>query len=329
MGMKKNSFLMLLVMVSLQLAAVAADEKDEAVRVDGVAAYVNSHVITYSDVLGASQALQRMVSQKQSGEAVNAQFKRALEAIIERKLILDAYADQELIQIPDQMVEERVQTIIRDVFKNDRWAFLGALAADGQNEAAWREQIREQIVVSAMRNFNVGSHVRVSPVDVRKRYDETLDQQAAPPAVKFSMIVVAIGNSDSERESQARKLESVQQALADGDDFADVARTFSEGSLAENGGARDWVDPEMLRRELRELVLNADLGVVKGPIEIGPHYALVKVDGRRDAKTRAFADAYSDIEKALSADQEERLYQEWITRLRRDAFVRILNENPF
>lgn len=310
-------------------AAGESGSENESVRVDGVAAYVNAHVITYSDVLGASRALQQRVAQRQDGEEVNALYREALEEVINRKLILDAYADQQLIRIPDEMIEERVQNVIREMFQNDRMAFLGALAAEGHSETAWRDQIREQIVVGAMRNLHVDSQVRVSPLDVRERYDRTVALQQIPPAVTFSMIVIGIGQDEAARAVQQEKLDAVKAALAEGGDFAEVARRYSEDSLAASGGRRDWVEPDMLRRELRDLVMQAAIGDVKGPVEIGPHYALVKVEGRREAARRSFEDAYADVERELRMELEQRLYADWIARLRRDAFVRVLDENPF
>lgn len=310
-------------------AAVERGAKDESVRVDGVAAYVNAHVITYSDVLGASRALQQRVAQRQGGEEVNALYRQTLEEVINRKLMLDTYADQKLIRIPDEMIEERVQNVIREMFQNDRMAFLGALAAEGHSETAWREQIREQIVVGAMRNLRVDSQVRVSPLSVRERYDQTVSQQQIPPTVTFNMIVIGIGQDETARAAQKEKLAAVQAALAAGDDFAAVARRYSEDSLAASGGLRDWVEPGMLRAELRDLVMQAGIGVVKGPVEIGPHFALVKVQGRREAARRSFEDAYAELERELRMEMEQRLYADWIAQLRRDAFVRVLDEKPF
>jgi len=301
----------------------------EPVRVDGVAAYVNAHVITYSDVLGASRELPRLVAQRQDSETVNKMFGNVLDGLVERKLILDAYADQKLIRIPDEMIEERVQSVVRDMFKNDRMAFLAALAAEGQHESAWREQIREQIVVGAMRNLHVDSQVRISPLDVRERYEQTVDKRATPPAVKFRMIVIGIGDDEAAKVSQKAKLEAARAALAADGDFAKVARRYSEDALADSGGLRDWTAPDMLRTGLRELVMQAEIGTVKGPVEIGAHYALVQVEGRREAQRYSFEDAYAEIERELRMEMEQRLYTAWIAQLRKNAFVRVLDEKPF
>ncbi len=327
-----NTRIMTGVLLAASLAVQAAGQsgtRDETVRVDGVAAYVNAHVITYSDVLGASRTLQQRVGQRHVGEEVNALYRKTLEEVINRKLILDAYADQKQIRIPDEMIEERVQNVIREMFQNDRMAFLGALAADGHSETAWREQIREQIVVGAMRNFRVDSQVRVSPLNVRERYDQTVRLQEIPPAVTFRMIVIGIGQDETARAAQKEKLATVQAALDGGEAFAEVARRYSEDSLAAGGGLRDWVEPGMLRDELRDLVMHDGIGEVKGPVEIGPHYALVKVEGRREAGRRSFEDAYAEIERELRTEMEQRLFADWIAQLRRDSFVRVLNETPF
>lgn len=315
--------------LAVQVVQAGDTAKDDRVRVDGVAAYVNAHVITHSDVLGASRTLQQMVGQRQGGEEVSALYTKTLGEVINRKLMLDAYTDQKLIKIPDEMIEERVQTVIREMFQNDRMAFLGALAEEGNSETAWREQIREQIVVGAMRNLRVDSQVRVSPLAVRARYDKAPEAQETPPAVTFGMIVIGVGQDEAGRVAQKAKLAEAQAALDAGQDFAEVAKRFSEDSLAAGGGMRDWVEPDMLRTELRDLVMQAEIGVVKGPVEIGPHYALVKVGGRREAARRTFEDAYADIERELRSELEKRLYDEWIAQLRRDAFVRVLDEKPF
>ncbi|HAS84018.1 MAG TPA: hypothetical protein DCS43_15395, partial [Verrucomicrobia bacterium] len=124
-----------------------------SIQIDGVAAYANGHTITFSDVIGASRELLQKVRERQDGEDVNSLYLKTLDDLINRKLIVDAYEDQKEIKIPDEMVTERVETVVREMFKDDRIAFLRALSQDGQSEAEWRTQIREQMVVGAMRNL--------------------------------------------------------------------------------------------------------------------------------------------------------------------------------
>jgi len=307
--------------------AVAANET--TVKVDGVAAYANAHVITYSDVLGASRELQQMVSLRRTGDEANTLYRRILDDLINRKLMLDAYEDQKEIKIPDAMFDERAESVIREMFKGDRTAFLKALGEDGLTETIWRAQIREQMVVSAMRNLRVDSRVQVSPLAVRERYEKDPSLFTEPAKVKFSMMVIAKGDSDATKATQKEKLDAALAALAEGTDFADVAKRYSEDAMAEKGGERDWIEPDMLRQELHDLVEKSAPGEVSEVLEIGPHYSLVKVQDRRAASRVSFEDAYARIERELRQEMSQRITEEWTTRLRRDSFVQVLNESPF
>lgn len=299
-----------------------------AADVDGVAAYANAHVITFSDVMSASRELQQRVSQQSPGAELNSLYLKALDDVINRKLIVDAYDDQKEIKIPDEVVDERVQNVIRDMFKDDRTAFLKALSEEGQTEAAWRVQIREQIVVNAMRNLRVDSQVRVSPLAVRERYDASPERYAQSASVKYSMIVISKGDAATQEEQKA-KLEAAKAALAGGVPFADAARQFSEEPLAKDGGGRDWTAPDMLRKDLADFVMQAEPGALSEVIELGSNYVLLNLDERRAASKVTFESAYGDVERELRLEKSKQIYDEWIERLRRDSFVRVLNDKSF
>ncbi len=293
-----------------------------AVLVDGVAAYANTHVITFSDVLGTSRDLQQMLAQRRGGDEVNATYRLVLDELINRKLIMDAYEEQKEIRIPEEMIKERVEEVIRDMFGNDRVAFLRALSADGQSEQAWREHIREQMTVAAMRNLQVDSQVRVSPLAVRTRYELAPERYEKPARVNFSMIVIGKGDG-------AGRLQEALAALEQGEPFGAVARRYSEDVRAVEGGARGWIESNMLRDDLRDVVMRIEPGQVSEVIDIGANHALVRVEAREEPVGMRFEDVYADIERELRLELSRDIYEEWVARLRRDAFVRVLNEAPF
>ncbi len=321
MKIKEGIIVLLVSLAGLQMCG--------AVQIDGVAAYANAHIITFSDVLSASRELQQMAARRRSGEDINRLYREVLDELINRKLILDTYEDQREIKIPDGMVDERVAVMIREMFKGDRTEFLMTLAEEGQSESAWREQIREQMVVSAMRTLRVENQIRISPLAVFERYEHDPLLFAEPARVRFSMIVIAKGTDESTQAAQREKLATVLSELSEEGDFGVVARRYSEDVMAAEGGLRDWMEVDLLREELRDLVMTTALDTVSEVIVIGPHYSLVKVHGRREVQRVPFEDAYARIERTLRQEMFERIYDEWIVRLRRDSFVRIVNENPF
>lgn len=318
------------ILITILACLASTGLADTSVLIDGVVATVNNHVITHSDVLGSSRELQQLLASRRADrDALNKAYSQTLDDLINRKLIIDEYEDQRKIQIPPSMIDDRAESVVRDMFRDDRAAFLAALREDGQSERAWRNQIREQMIVSAMRNLRVDSQVSISPVAVASAFEKDPDAFATPPRVTFSMIVLARGETDEARAQQFEKLETVLDALKAGDTFADVARRYSEEAMATEGGFRDWIDVGQLRPELQDVLTGLDHGGVSEPTDLGGSRLIVKLHDRQTEDRVPFVDAYPVIERTLRQKKSQQLFEEWVERLRRDAFVNIIERHPF
>ncbi len=298
-----------------------------SVQIDGVAAYVDAHVITVSDVLGASSTLQQQLREGRSGRAANDLYREVLEELIARKLIVDAYEHQREIQIPPMMIDARVQEVIQELFRGDRNAFLRALGEEGRSERNWREEIREQVVVRAMRNLRVDRHVHISPTEMRAFYDANQARFSQPGSVTYRMLVLGAAGDDPEAVSTGS--EQVAAALQAGEDFADVVRRFSVDRFAEQGGLRGPVDPVQLREEVRNPLMEMDVGAVLGPLALGENQFWLQLVQHDPAQQLSFAEAYDQIEMLLFRERAEALYDAWLARLRAAAFVTVAVETPF
>jgi parvulin-like peptidyl-prolyl isomerase len=311
------------------LAAGGAVDAKKEVRIDGVAAYVNSHTITVTDVLKGSRELQAMSRKRNKTPAeMDAVYLKALDRLIERKLIIDDYESQKKIKIPDRVFDDRANSIITDMFKDVRSDFLDALAADNISEQQWRDDLRERTIVRAMQNLDVDSKVTISPLAAYEVYKKNRDQYATEPSVKLSMIVIAKGSTPEEEAEQKKKLKKVLMELRDSKDFVNVAKKYSEDSYAETGGARDWTKRDMLRKELADAAFSTKRGAIRF-VDLGKQYCIVKVDDKTGGDLVPFKDARPIIEKQLREEQSAKLRKIWIDRLRRDAFVKIVDKAPF
>ncbi len=315
--------------MALMVVGASTVQAASVVRIDGVAAYVNEYTITASDVLATSRSLQEQIARGQDPSQLNQAYLAALDEVIARKLILDDYENQKEIKIPDSIVEERVDGVVRDMFSGDRADLLAALARDGMSEHAWRTQLREQIVVSAMRNLRVDSKVDISPLSVRKRYDENQEAYATQPKVSLRMIVIAKGADEAEQAVQQAKIDELLQALNDEVDFAELAMKHSEDSRAAEGGDRGWMEQDMLREDLAEVAFSVAVGAVSEVVDIGKQFCILKIEDRVDAELVPFDEAQPGIERELRRAQSRELYDAWIARIRKDAYVKIVDESPF
>jgi len=314
-------WIILTAIVAMGIPAMVMAGKSQSI--DGVTAYVNEHVITVSDVIKSSRTLQEQLAKGGTLDK-NEVYAEALEDTINRKLILDDYENQKEIKIPENIFEERADAIIRDMFKGNRTDFLEALAADQLSEDVWRNQIREKTIVGAMRNLRVDSKVTVSPLAARKIYDKARDKYTSQPSAKLSMIVIAKGSSADDQDAQRKKLDEVLVALKAGGDFSKLATSYSEDSYAADGGDRDWMKRDMLRKDLADAAFATDPGGITDVIDIGKQFCIIKVDDKVASKIVPFEEAKPLIDQQLRMEQSLELYDAWINRLRKNAYVKIV-----
>jgi parvulin-like peptidyl-prolyl isomerase len=317
-------FLMRILSMVIMMVSLLTSHCLGSVQVYGVAAYVNQHVITVSEVLAASRVLQEKLRQDGAQSEANAIYQEVLNNLIDRKLILDAYEKQKEIQIPPVMIDERVEQIVRELFDDDRNAFLRALGEEGRSEANWRAGIREQVVVQAMRNLRVDSLVHVSPTEVRAYYNANAANYTRAASITYRMLVV---NAPTDAEDDV--ISRVNAALAAGDAFADVTRRFSIDRFAEDGGVRGPLEPTALRAEIREALQAMETGEVKGPIALDAHMIWLQLESFTPAQRQPFAEAQDEIRDEIYSLRAKKIYGAWVNRLRDDAFVTVAVEEPF
>ena len=93
-----------------------------------------------------------------------------------------------------------------------------------------------------------------------------------------SHILVTISDFNNITEEEQAKMDAIDQALADGEDFAEVAKEYSDDGSASDGGNLGYVDSDSsLVTEFKEAALAAEKGVVTDWVqtEYGYHKILV------------------------------------------------------
>jgi len=74
----------------------------------------------------------------------------------------------------------------------------------------------------------------------------------------------------------------LKQQIADGADFADVARTHSTCPSGRSGGELGEFSPGQMVKEFNDVCFNDEVGVVHGPVQTQFGYHLIEVTKRED-----------------------------------------------
>ncbi|MBP9956656.1 MAG: peptidylprolyl isomerase [Pseudomonas sp.] len=124
--------------------------------------------------------------------------------------------------------------------------------------------------------------------------------------------------SDAETRELAARL---YQRLRDGEDFATLAKSFSEDpGSALNGGELNWIDPNALVPEFREVMAASRIGELSQPFRSPFGWHVLEVLDRRSSDASGEAREQQALNLLRNRKYEEEL-QNWLRQIRDEAYV--------
>lgn len=278
-----------------------------AVEVDGIAATVGSSSILRSEV---ETELARY------GSKAGLSYDDVLNRMVDRKLILKA-AQTSKLTMQDWIVDNRVREIIDASFDGDRNKLIASLSRDKLSYADFRQRVKDDLIVAAMRWNVVEKNVTASPSAMRSEYDENAGSYLASGKVTVSVIVL---NPDD-----AAKRGEVDAAL-ETEKFGDVAKRFSAGANAESGGLYKDIHPEEeFNPSMCEAIASTKVGETSQWIDIDGWSFLIRKESETPAHAKTFEEAYADVEAAVRSRRTKELYDRWLDRLKSETFIKIFD----
>jgi len=322
----------LIALLAVPLPVFAQEQAAEVI--DGVAAIVNTEVITISQVRDLVGARERALAEVYSGQELQDKVKEmrlaALKDLIDRQLILQEFRalQEKGANIPDYVIDDRVQTIIREEFGGDRGAFVRTLAAQGYTLTKFKEIEKEKIVVQAMRQSKVDNNFIVSPTRIQAYYNKNKMAYAIPAQVKLRMIVIR-NEADSDIPGTGSKKElasEIRQKITEGAEFARMAQMYSEDEgTQEVGGDWGWIETNTLNEKLTQVAFSLRPGEVSPVVEIGSTFYVLMVEAKKSAAVKPMADVRDEIEQNLIQQERLKVQNRWLDTLREKAYIKIFS----
>ena len=314
--------------VLLPLAAQKAEV------IDGVAAIVNNDVITISQVRELIGSREREIRKAYSGPdlaaRVNEMRLAALKDLVDRQLIIQEFRklQEKGANIPDYVVDDRVQSIIREEFGGDRSAFVRTLQAQGYTITRFKDVEKEKIVVQAMRQSKVNENFVISPNQIQAFYNKNKGSYAIPEQVKLRMIVLREGVAGDvpSTENKAQTAEEIRQKLVAGAEFNRMAEMYSEDEgTRDTGGDWGWIERGTLNEQLSKVAFALSPGQVSQVVKLGESYYILFVEAKKNAAIKPIPEVRDEIERNLIQQERMKVQQHWIEGLRAKAYIKILS----
>lgn len=243
-----------------------------------VAAIVNDDVISLLDVAARVQMIVSTSSMPDNDEVRRRLAPQVLRALIDEKIQL-----QEAERLGISVTRQEVDAAMADLERRNNLP-PGQLEGFLRARNVMPETIRTRLEAELAWSKVVGRRLRQRVVVGDDEVDAVLQRihdNAGRTEYRLAEIVLSVPTPDREAEiaDAARRL--TEQARG-GADFAALARAFSDGVTANQGGDVGWVLPGQMAPEIDAFIKSADRGAVSEPIRANDGYHVIQLtDSRR------------------------------------------------
>jgi peptidyl-prolyl cis-trans isomerase SurA len=254
--------------------------------IDSIRVVVNDEVITRNEVRDrVGQIVQRLRSQ-------NAQLPP--QADLERQVIEAMVVERAQLQLAKEMgvrVDDRtLDAAIGRIAEGQKMTvqqMRNQMEKEGLTFAAFREEIRGEIMLQRLREHEVDSKIQVSDAEVDTYL--AAEKAAAADRVEMDIAQILVGvpaNATPEQIAARRaRADEVMRQLRTGADFAKMAATYSDAPDALKGGAIGWRDPDRLPELISEPLRKLSPGQVTPVIKSNTGFHIIKLIDKRNQQT--------------------------------------------
>jgi peptidyl-prolyl cis-trans isomerase SurA len=254
---------------------------------DRIVAVVNDDIIAWSELEERLNRVRRQL--RQSGTALpppDALRRQVLERLILFRVQLQI-ARESGIRVDDERLNRTLSRLAEQNGLPLR-EFRNAVERDGYEFAEFREEIREEIMISEVRRLRVENQINISQRDIDDYISmmESRGTDADRHRYRIGHILVAVpdGASTEEIGAARERAERVLAEIRGGADFANMAVTHSDGQQALEGGDLGWRQAGDLPTVFGDAILALEVGDVSEPIRSASGFHLVKLVDRRGSE---------------------------------------------
>ena len=305
--------------LSVQAQTSAPTERQ---TLDRVVAVVNDGVIMRSELDDRMTQVERQAESR--GESLP--DRQQLEPQVLERMILEEIQLQMARDANITIDDTELNRQVRSIAESNNMSldeFADAVEADGMTLASVRENVRREMLMRQVQQRQVGNRVNISDSEVDRLLSQQTGQsgeQAVIPETRARHILIELTPTRDEEQARARS-QQARQRLAQGDDFATVAREMSDDDgSALNGGDLGWVRPGQTVPAFEEAMRELSVNEVSEPVRSQFGYHVIEVLERRQQDVTQEAQR-EEIRQAIFQRRANQELESWQQQIRSQAFV--------
>lgn len=318
--------------MSLGIAATSAlcraADTEKFTVVDQIVAKVNGDIVSQDEL----QRLTKELSQELKAQGANgAQLQKAFDDR-SRNVLRDRIDELLLIQKGKELninvdsdVSKYMASLQRQSGITDPDKFHDYVRQQsGMSYEDFLNETKNQFLTRQVIGEEVGRHITVTDKEVEAYYNAHKSDFIRDEKAYLSEILISTEGKDAAGVAAAeKKAQQLSDEASKGERFSDLAHDNSDAITAKDGGVLGGYKKGDLAPAIEQAVWNLPRGGVTKPIKVPTGWEIFKVDDHTKAGLAPLSDVKNDIENILYGPKMQPQVREYLTGLRKQAFLQI------
>lgn len=328
--------LLLAVPMSAQTGSSGASSPYGGAPVAEIIARINDQIISTADYDRAMKEMDQEVRQRgASMQQISEAHQDLLRGLIDQQLWLSKGKELGITG------ETELVNRLNDIRKQYNLASLEDLEKAAEQQGVsyedFKANIRNQIITQQVMRQEVGSHINITPGEVQRYFEAHKSDYAQPESVQLSEILISTGAAtpsatqpgaaepadDAKVAAAQAKAADIEARLHAGGDFTQMAKSFSDGPTANDGGNLGTYKRGELAKAFEDAVFPLKTGEYSAPIRTKQGFIIFKVVKHVSGGVPAYKDVEQDVEQNYYMGKMEPAIRAYLTKMREEAFIDI------
>lgn len=240
--------------------------------------------------------------------------KNALQ-LAEKKLLLGAALEAKSV-----LSDEELDSVMNEQYSRlgGKEQFLDKLKGEGIEVARVRTNLKDELIIRRYLENKLANFSQVSEEEIQEAY------QADKTASVRHILLLTQGKSETEKVAIHKKMEDILARARNGEDFAALAKTYSEDpGSKENGGLYQDFERGKMVKPFEDAAFSVPVGEMSDIIETNFGYHILLVIDRK-SETRLLDEVRVELETTLKQDKQAKAFESYVMELKEKSGFEII-----
>ena len=239
----------------------------------------------------------------------------AKNSLIREKIKIAEISKHKLNEVDDKYLENVVNSIYSKIGIKNKQDFISYIESYGLNLSTLKEKLTYEALWNQLIYRKYFTKVKIDTDKIKQ--DILISNNNKTKSYLLSEIVYSVDKKDQRKIIEKKIDESIKN-----NGFENTASIFSISESSKTGGKLGWIDESSINTEIKEKIINLNIGEITSPIVVPGGFLILKIENIKEIENKI--DINTELEKRIVFLQNTQLNQFsniYFMKIKKDFFI--------